>query len=77
MSIVLFDFLDVPATEPGAANALLIGETVVMPSAFPQTVAALEGRGFKVRMLDVSAFQKAEGGVTYKNIIFKSGEPAR
>jgi dimethylargininase len=65
-----FDFIDVPANEPGAANALLIGETVVMPSAFPQTIALLEGRGFTVRAVDVSEFQKAEGGVTCKNIIF-------
>jgi dimethylargininase len=65
-----FDFIDVAATEPGAANALLIGETVIMPSAFPQTIALLEGRGFKVRAVDVSEFQKAEGGVTCKSVIF-------
>ena len=65
-----FDFLDVPAGEPGAANALLVGETVVMPSAFPQTIALLEGRGFKVRAVDVSELQKAEGGVTCKSLIF-------
>jgi len=65
-----FDFLDVPASEPGAANALLIGETVIMPSAFPQTIALLEERGFTVRAVDVSEFQKAEGGVTCKSVIF-------
>src|SRR5205085_1099511 len=65
-----FDFIDVPANEPGAANALLIGETVIMPSAFPQTIALLEGRGFNVLTVDVSEFQKAEGGVTCKSVIF-------
>ncbi|MEN3331237.1 MAG: dimethylargininase [Blastocatellia bacterium] len=65
-----FDFIDVPASEPGAANALLIGEKVIMPSAFPQTISLLEGRGFKVRPVDVSEFQKAEGGVTCKSVIF-------
>src|SRR5256714_9986881 len=65
-----FDFVDVAATEPGAANALLVGETVVMPSAFPQTIGLLEGRGLKVLSVDVSEFQKAEGGVTCKSIIF-------
>ena len=65
-----FDLLDVPMSEPGAANALLIDETVLLPSAFPQTTAMLEARGFKVRAVDVSEFQKAEGGVTCKSIIF-------
>ncbi|HKQ05256.1 MAG TPA: arginine deiminase-related protein [Blastocatellia bacterium] len=65
-----FDLVDVPATEPGAANALLIGETVILPSAFPRTIALLERRGLKVCAVDVSEFQKAEGGVTCKSIIF-------
>jgi dimethylargininase len=65
-----FDFVDVAASEPAAANALLIGDTVVMPSAFPQTIALLEARGFAVRPVDVSEFQKAEGGVTCKSVIF-------
>ena len=65
-----FELVDVPATEPGAANALLIGETVILPSAFPQTMALLERRGVKVQPVDVSEFQKAEGGVTCKSIIF-------
>ena len=67
-----FDFVDVATDEPSAANALLIGETVVMPSAFPQTIALLEARGLKVLRVDVSEFQKAEGGVTCKSIIFNS-----
>jgi dimethylargininase len=65
-----FDFVDVPVNEPGAANALLINETVIMPSAFPQTIALLEERGFTVCPVDVSEFQKAEGGVTCKSVIF-------
>lgn len=67
-----FDFIDVPASEPGAANALLIGEMVIMPSTFPQTIALLEERGFTIRPVDVSEFQKAEGGVTCKSVIFNS-----
>jgi dimethylargininase len=65
-----FELVDVPATEPGAANTLLIGETVILPSAFPQTIALLERRGLNVHAVDVSEFQKAEGGVTCKSIIF-------
>jgi len=65
-----FELIDVPATEPGAANALLIGETLIVPSAFPQTIMLLEALGFKVMPVDVSEFQKAEGGVTCKSILF-------
>jgi len=69
-----FELLDVPASEPNAANALLIEEVVIMPSAFPQTRAMLEARGYKVQAIDVSELQKAEGGVTCKSVIF-NGEP--
>lgn len=68
-----FELIDVPASEPGAANALLIEDTVIVPSAFPKTMAMLESRGFNARAIDVSEFQKAEGGVTCKSIIFDAG----
>lgn len=67
-----FELIDVPGTEPGAANALLIDDTVIVPSAFPRTIAMLEARGFAVRPIDVSDFQKAEGGVTCKSLIFRA-----
>jgi dimethylargininase len=86
-----FDLIDVPRSEPGAANVLLIEDAnddakeaavndvietsvkdvVIVPSVFSQTIALLEARGFKVKAIDVSEFQKAEGGVTCKSIIFK------
>jgi len=65
-----FELLDVPASEPNAANALLVEDAVILPSAFPQTRAMLEARGFAVRSVDVSELQKAEGGVTCKSVIF-------
>jgi len=90
-----FELIDVPASEPGAANVLLIegviddakegvirgpGEdavkdVLIVPSTFPQTIALLETRGFNVRAIDVSEFQKAEGGVTCKSIIFNAADP--
>ena len=66
-----FELIDVPATEPNAANALLIDNVVILPASFPQTRAMLEERGHSVRTVDVSEFQKAEGGVTCKSLIFK------
>jgi len=78
-----FELIDVPAEEPAASNALLIEtaiegvreDVVIVPSAFPRTIATLEARGFIVKAIDVSEFQKAEGGVTCKSIIFNAAEP--
>lgn len=65
-----FELIDVPESEPSAANALTLEDVVIVPSAFPRTIALLEARGFVVKAIDVSEFQKAEGGVTCKSIIF-------
>lgn len=65
-----FDLLDVPADEPAAANALLIGDTVIIAASFLKTGALLEKHGFRVRTVDVSELQKAEAGVTCCSLIF-------
>jgi len=60
--------LDVP--EPRGANALRIGDTVLMPEAFPKTRELLERSGFRVRTIDNSELLKAEAGVTCTSLIF-------
>jgi dimethylargininase len=65
-----YELLDVPAEESAAANALLLGDVVIMPASFPETRALLETRGFRVRTIDVSELQKAEAGVTCTSLIF-------
>ncbi len=67
-----FQLLDVPEEEPGAANALLLNDVVIMPVSFPKTRALLEERGFRVRTIDVSELQKAEAGVTCCSLIFST-----
>lgn len=62
--------LDVPAGEPSAANALRIGDTVVMPQGYPEAQALLERSGFRVRTIDVSEMIRAEGGVTCMSLLF-------
>jgi dimethylargininase len=66
-----FRIIDVAEGEPWAANVLRIGETLVMPAAFPGTAALLEQQGWKVRTLDVSELMKAEAGVTCMSILFE------
>jgi dimethylargininase len=68
-----YKLIDVAEDEPWAANALRIGETILMPAGFPRTEAILRRAGFQVQALDVSELQKAEGSVTCLSVIFESG----
>ena len=65
-----FAWVDVAPEEPHAANALLIGSTVIFPSAFPRTRARLETSGFQVSRIDISELQKAESGLTCSSLLF-------
>ena len=58
------EILDVPPAEPWGANTVVVGDTVVVSSAYPETARVLESRGFAVRTLDVAEFHKAEGGLS-------------
>jgi dimethylargininase len=60
----------VDAHEPAAANALLVGGTVVHPASFARTRERLESHGIAVRSVDVSELAKAEGGVTCCSLVF-------
>ncbi len=64
-----FDRIEVDPQEPHAANALLIGDTVLFPSAFPRTREKLVAHGIKVLSIGVSELQKAEGGVTCCSLV--------
>jgi dimethylargininase len=65
-----FEWIDVDPQEPHAANALLLGDTVIFPASFPLTRAHLEARGFEVAPLDISELQKAESGLTCSSLLF-------
>ena len=65
-----FRMMDVPDEEPRSANVLRVGNTLILPSAFPKTRHLLAQSGFQVRMLDVSECAKAEGGVTCTSLLF-------
>jgi dimethylargininase len=63
--------IDVDPDEPQAANALLVGETVVCAEAFPRTRARLERHGLRVKPVAVDELAKAEGGVTCCALVFE------
>lgn len=65
------ELLDVAPSEPMGANALLVGQTVIYPSAYERTRERLEGRGIALRVVDASELAKAEGGVTCCSLIIE------
>jgi len=62
--------IDVDPGEPWGANVVTAGGAVVAAAGFPRTADRLRARGLEVRTVDVSEFQKAEGGVTCKSLLF-------
>lgn len=61
--------IEVDPVEPAAGNALLVGGTVIYPTAFPRTAARLERAGVRLERVDASELAKAEGGVTCCSLI--------
>jgi dimethylargininase len=63
------EVVEVDASEPWAANALRVGEVVILPAAYPRTRERLEHRGISTVSVDVSEIAKAEGAVTCCSLI--------
>ena len=57
-----FEHVCVDPREAFGANGFCIGSTVVLSASFPRTAERVAARGFEVRLVDVSEFEKAEGG---------------
>jgi dimethylargininase len=64
-------FINVDPTEPYAANALLVGKTVLYQPAFPKTFLQLEAARIHPLIVDQSELAKAEGALTCCSLIFK------
>jgi dimethylargininase len=65
-----FDILDVPEDEPCGANTLTVHGTVIVPASCPRTADTISGAGFSVLTVDISEFEKAEGGVSDLSLLF-------
>jgi dimethylargininase len=61
--------IDIDSSEPFAANALRIGDSVVFPEELAGTRRRLESEGIDVRPVPASELAKAEGGVTCCSLI--------
>jgi dimethylargininase len=64
-----YRLIDIAPEEPWSANALRVGDAVVLADAFPKTAGILRAAGFGVRTVDVTELMKAESGVTCSSLI--------
>jgi len=64
------EFIDVAPSEPAAAGALLIGDTVVYPARFGLTRDRLSEAGISTEVVELSELAKAEAGVTCCSLVF-------
>jgi dimethylargininase len=64
------NFIEVDPSEPYAANAILIGKTIIYPASFPKTQKKLEAAGIRMLTVDADELAKAEGAVTCCSLIF-------
>lgn len=61
--------VEVPPGEPFGANALVLNGVVHLSARWERTRRVVEEAGFSVSILDVSEFEKAEGGLTCLSLL--------
>ena len=66
-----FKWIETGNSDRYAANCLCIGNMVLMPKEFKKIATQIRKEGFKTLELDMSEFEKANGGITCLSIIFK------
>jgi len=66
-----FEWIEVDEEEAYAANCLAVGENVILPAGFPKLEQRIQKYGFSTLLVDMSEFQKADGGVTCLSLLMK------
>lgn len=59
-----FECLEVPEAEAYAANSLWVNDRVLVPAGFPGVLAQVKACGYETLEVDVSEFQKMDGGLS-------------
>ena len=66
-----FKWIEASKSNPFAANCLAIGRTVLISKGSNEIANKIHQEGFKTTQLDISEFEKADGGLTCLSLIFK------
>jgi dimethylargininase len=67
-----FEWIEVNEKERYAANCLTLGKFVLLPAGFPGVADKIRAHGFYTIELEMSEFEKADGGVTCLSLILNS-----
>jgi dimethylargininase len=65
-----FNKIVIDENEEYAANSLRINDCVLVPKGFPKTKASIENLGYKIIELELSEFQKMDGGLSCLSLRF-------
>ncbi|HLF87196.1 MAG TPA: N(G),N(G)-dimethylarginine dimethylaminohydrolase, partial [Nitrospiria bacterium] len=65
-----FRLIEAPHEEECSANILSIHGRIIMPKGYPRTKERIMGMGYEVIEVDISEFEKGDGGVTCLSILF-------
>ena len=66
------EVLEVPPEEPFGANVLVVKHTVIVSARWERTRRIVEKAAHPVVALDISEFEKAEGGVTCLSLVYST-----
>ncbi len=65
-----YDRIEVPLEEDYAANCLNINNTVIIPAGFPNISQRLQEYGYRIKTVEMSEFQKIDGGLSCLSLRF-------
>ena len=65
-----YELVRVAPDESYAANCVRVNDRVLVAAGFPKLTAELERRGFKPLLLEMSEFQKMDGGLSCLSLRF-------
>lgn len=65
-----FKIIRVDNDESYSANCLFVNDFLLMPKNFPKTKEKIQALGYKILEIEMSEFQKMDGGLTCLSILF-------
>lgn len=65
-----YHILEIDADESYAANCIWVNDWVLIPAGFPKAKKTIENTGYKTLEIDVSEFQKLDGGLSCLSLRF-------
>ena len=65
-----YDRIEVPLEEAYAANCLNLNGTIIIPAGFPNILRRLQEHGYRVKTVEMSEFQKIDGGLSCLSLRF-------